>query len=101
MASAGRGKRLTLRASLLPYIQEVMKCFGLEDESSAVNLIIGSCSSKPIAWLAMRPGDAPPLPPAALDVPALEVQEKEPPTPANAERNVLDLLADNIESMAA
>lgn len=101
MVSAGRGKRLTIRASLLPYIQDVMKCFGLEDESSAVNLIIGSCSVKPIAWLAMRPGDAPPLPPAALDVPAFEVQEKDLPTPADAERNVLDLLADDIESMAA
>jgi hypothetical protein len=101
MASAGRGKRLTLRASLLPYIQEVMQCFGLEDESSAVNLIIGSCSSKPIAWLAMRPGDAPPLPPAAIEVPALEVRQQELSSPVETERNVLDLLADDIESMAA
>lgn len=97
-APIGRGKRLTIRASLLPYIQEVMTRFGLEDESSAVNLIIGSCSVKPIAWLAMRPGDAPPLPPAAIEVPVEQV----PALPASdPEKSVLDLLADDIQALAA
>jgi hypothetical protein len=75
-----------------------MKCFGLEDESSAVNLIIGSCSVKPIAWLATRPGDAPPLPPAAIDVPAEEFKALPAPEP---EKSVLDLLADDIQAIAA
>ena len=39
MPNAGRGKRLTIRAKLLPYIQQVMNGFGLEDESAAVNLM--------------------------------------------------------------
>jgi hypothetical protein len=98
MPNAGRGKRLTIRAKLLPYIQQVMNGFGLEDESAAVNLIIGSCSVKPIAWLAMRPGDAPPLPPGAIEVSVEPVKEL---APLGAERNVLDLLCDDIDSLAA
>ena len=88
MPSAGRGKRLTIRAKLLPYIQQVMNCFGLEDESAAVNLIIGSCSVKPVAWLAMRPGDTPPLPPGAIEVSVEPVKEL---PQSGAERNVLDM----------
>ena len=92
----GRGKRLTIKAKLLPYIEAVMEAFGLEDESAAVNLIIGSCSVKPITWLAMRPGEnpPPPLPLAAIEVPAQEV--KPLPEEAETERNVLDMLSDDI-----
>jgi hypothetical protein len=94
----GRGKRLTIKAKLLPYIEAVMEAFGLEDESAAVNLIIGSCSVKPITWLAMRPGETPPpLPPAAIEVPAQEV--KPLPQEAETERNVLDMLSEDIESL--
>ena len=91
----GRGKRLTIRAKLLPYIESVMEAFGLEDESAAVNLIIGACSVKPIAWLAMRPGENPPLPPSVIEVPVQEVKQLEPET----ERNVLDMLSDDINSL--
>lgn len=98
MPNAGRGKRLTIRAKLLPYIQLVMNGFGLEDESAAVNLIIGSCSVKPIAWLAMRLGDTPPLPPGAIEVSIEPVKEL---PQSGAERNVLDLLCDDIDSLAA
>lgn len=90
----GRGKRLTVRAKLLPYVQEVMKAFGLEDESSAVNLIIGSCSVKPISWLAMRPGETSvPLPPTAIEVSSQKVEE------FGSELSVIDLLAENIQSL--
>lgn len=93
----GRGKRLTIRAKLLPYIEAVMEAFGLEDESAAVNLIIGACSVKPIAWLAMRPGENPPLPPSVIEVPVQEVKQLEPE--AQTERNVLDMLSDDINSL--
>ena len=58
-----RGKRVTVSAKLLPYIQQVMERFGLDDEAQATNLIIGACSTKPIAWLALAPGEAIPTMP--------------------------------------
>jgi hypothetical protein len=94
----GKGKRLTIRAKLLPYIESVMEAFGLEDESAAVNLIIGSCSVKPICWLAMRPGDnPPPLPPAAIEVSA----EVKSIGPVSQPKNVLDMLSEDIEALEA
>jgi hypothetical protein len=98
----GKGKRLTIRAKLLPYIESVMEAFGLEDESAAVNLIIGSCSVKPISWLAMRPGDnPPPLPPVAIEVAVQEVKSIEPVPQPKHEGNVLDMLSEDIEALEA
>ncbi|HEY9637993.1 MAG TPA: hypothetical protein V6D14_31660 [Coleofasciculaceae cyanobacterium] len=94
----GKGKRLTIRAKLLPYIESVMEAFGLEDESAAVNLIIGSCSVKPISWLAMRPGDnPPPLPPAAIEVSVQQVKSFK--SESELERNALDMLCEDIDSL--
>ncbi len=94
----GKGKRLTIRAKLLPYVEAVMEAFGLEDESAAANLIIGSCSGKPISWLAMRPGDnPPPLPPAAIEVSAHEASIE----PVSQPKNVLDMLSEDIEAIEA
>jgi hypothetical protein len=53
-----RGKRVTVKAKLLSYVRDVMERFALEDEATAVNLIIGSCSQKPVTWLALKPGEA-------------------------------------------
>ncbi len=100
----GKGKRLTIRAKLLPYVEAVMEAFGLEDESAAANLIIGSCSGKPISWLAMRPGDNPPLPqlpPAAIEVSTQEVKLIEPVSQAKHEGNVLDMLSEDIAALEA
>ena len=98
----GKGKRLTIKAKLLPYIESVMEAFGLEDETVAVNLIIGSCSVKPISWLAMRPGDnPPPLPLAAIEVSSQEVRtvQLEPESQPKPERNVLDMLTEDINTL--
>lgn len=91
-----KGKRLTIRASLQPYIQQVKKAFGLEDDSAAVNLIIGSCSVKPLAWLALTPGETSALPPAV----AIEVAVIEAKADQAAERNVLDMLSEDLNLSA-
>lgn len=44
---ARKGKRVTIRENLMPYIQQVQQQFALETESDAINLIIGWCSNQP------------------------------------------------------
>jgi hypothetical protein len=92
-----KGKRITLKASLRSYIEEVMATFGLESESEAVNLVVGSCSTKPISWLALKSGETPPPPPGMREaVPPSETSE-----PTSEDKNVLDLLSDDLNALAA